>query len=67
LLSRILNMFFSAPKVLSIVTLSEECLRLNISLALVSLFLGPYSDRWYLTPLEGGRKPLRHPYPASAR
>jgi hypothetical protein len=23
---------------------------LNISLALVGMFLGPYSDRWYLTP-----------------
>jgi hypothetical protein len=46
----ILNLFFSAPKALSLVTLSEECLRLNISLAFVGLFLGTYSDRWYLTP-----------------
>jgi hypothetical protein len=45
-----LNLFFSAPKALSIVTLSEECLKLNNSLALVGMFFGPYSDKWYLTP-----------------
>ena len=54
-MSKILNLFFKAPKALSTVTLSEECLRLNSSLAFVGKFLLPYSDRWYLTPCrEGG-------------
>ena len=35
LLSRIRNLFFSAPKALSTITLRDECLRLNNSLALV--------------------------------
>ena len=55
MLSKILNLFFNAPKALSTVTLSEECLRLNNSLAFVGRFLLPYLDRWYLTPYrEGG-------------
>jgi hypothetical protein len=48
-------MFFNAPEALSTVTLSEECLRLNSSLALVGRFLLPNLDRWYLTPCREGR------------
>ena len=51
LLSRIRNLFVKAPKVLSIVTLRDECLRLKSSFALVGWFLFPYSVKWYLTPL----------------
>jgi hypothetical protein len=39
LLSIILNLPLSAPKALSTVTLSEECLRLNSSFALVGYFV----------------------------
>jgi hypothetical protein len=53
-LSKILNLFFNAPKAFLIVTLSEECLRLNNYLALVGRFLLPYSDKWYLTPCRKG-------------
>jgi hypothetical protein len=53
LLSRIQNLFFKAPKVLSTVTFREECLRLKISFALVGWFLFPYSVKWYLTPCRG--------------
>ena len=51
MLSRIQNMFFKAPKALSIVTLSDECLKLKSSLALVGWFLLPNSVKWYLIPL----------------
>lgn len=57
MLSRILNLFFKAPKYLLTVTLSELCLRLNNSFALVGWFLLLYSERWYLTPLKGGMNP----------
>jgi hypothetical protein len=50
-LSKILHLFFSAPIALSTVTLGEECLRLNNSQSFEGRFLGPYSDKWYLTPL----------------
>ena len=42
LLSNIRNLFFSAPKALSIVTLSDDYLRLKSSLALVGWFLFSY-------------------------
>ena len=55
LLSKIRNLFFKASKALSTMTLSEECLKLNNSLALVGWFLLSYLDRLYLTPCrEGG-------------
>jgi hypothetical protein len=66
LLSSILNLFFSAPNALSVVTLREECLKLNNSLAFCGLLV-PYSLRWYIVPLYGGRKPGLTAYPASAR
>jgi hypothetical protein len=50
LLSKIRNLFFNAPIALSTVTLSDECLRLNSSLALVGRFMLPNSLKWYLTP-----------------
>jgi hypothetical protein len=58
LLYRIRNLFFKAPKTLSTVTLSEECLRLNSSLALVGRFMLLYSDKWYLTPPVGRQEAI---------
>jgi len=58
---------FVTPKALSILVLLLECLKLKSSLALVGEFLPPYSLRWYLVPLNGGRNPGRQAYPASTR
>ena len=66
MLYKILNLFFRAPNALSTVTLREECLRLNNSLAFSGL-LAPYSLRWYLVPLYGGRNLGLTAYPASTR
>jgi hypothetical protein len=66
LLSSILNLYFSAPNALSTVTLREECLKVNNSLAFCVLLV-PYSLSWYLVPLYGGRKLGLTAYPASTR
>jgi hypothetical protein len=65
-LSNILNLLFRHPNALSIVTLREECLKLKSSLGFCGLLV-PYSLRWYLVPLYGGRNPGLTAYSTSTR
>jgi hypothetical protein len=65
-LYNILNLLFRHPNALLIVTLREGCLRLKSSLGFCGL-LAPYSLRWYLMPLYGGRNPGLTAYPTSTR